>query len=349
MLPAFAIEVTEAGTITGVTLADGSFTYDGTAKSLRIDGKLPEGTSVSYTGNSRTEVGSQKVTARISGGLHYEDLVLTATLRITPGMRTLVFPVLENKAYGDADFAADATASSGEVVGYTSSNPAVAEITVGGLIRITGAGEAEITAWVPENGNYANRPEVRQVLVVTKAAQTITFNVPAEVNRDAGSINLDVSASSGLPVSLSIDDEQVAALNGTALDILRLGTVHITAMQEGDRNHEPAAAVTVAVRVIDPSSDFAVRVHPAVSPNGDGINEFLMIEGIRDFPKNRVSIFNRNGTVVWEASGYDNDRMAFRGVGTGQQLLPAGTYFYIVEIGVGSGTEYRKGYFVLRY
>ncbi|SFJ96018.1 MBG domain-containing protein [Parapedobacter indicus] len=341
------LEITASGVL-DITFADGSFVYDGTAKFLEIGRELPEGTSVSYQNNSRTDAGSQEVTATVSGG-NYQTLVLTAVLTVTPAERTLAFPALEAKTYGDNGFNGGASASSGEEITYTSSNPAVAEITAAGQIRITGAGEATITATVPENGNYVNRPETRRTLVVGKATQTISFNAPAEVNRDAGTVQLDVTASSGLPVSLTIDDEQVATLSGTALNVLRLGTVTITATQAGDVNHEAAEPVTVRVRVVDPASDFAVRVHPAVSPNGDGINEFLIIEGIRDFPKNRVRVINRNGTVVWEASGYDNDRVAFRGIGTGQQLLPAGTYFYIVEIGTGSGTEYRKGYFVLRY
>src|SRR5690606_6965990 len=111
------------------------------------------------------------------------------------------------------------------------------------------------------------------------------------------------SASSGLPVSLTLDDPEVAILNGTALHILRLGTVTITATQKGNENYLPAAPVTVSVRVVDPESALPVRVHPALSPNGDGINEFLMIEAIKDYPENRVTIFNRNGTVLWEASG----------------------------------------------
>ncbi|HWK59132.1 MAG TPA: MBG domain-containing protein, partial [Parapedobacter sp.] len=342
------LEIKTSSTLT-VAFEDRSFVYDGTAKSLSIEGELPAGTSVSYTGNGRTKVGSQTVTATIDGGANYEGLVLTATLDITPGMRTLRFPVLGPKTYGDVDFTPAATASSGEAITYTSSNPAVAEIGDSGLIRIVGAGEAEITATVPENSNYANRPEMSRVLAVGKAMQAITFTAPVEVNRAVGSLQLDVRTSSGLPVYLAIDDGQVATVGGTMLHIHRLGTINITAAQAGDGNHEAAEPVTVTLRVVDPASDFPVRVHPAVSPNGDGINEFLMIEGIRDYPDNRVSVANRNGTIVWEASGYDNDRIAFRGIGPGQQKLPAGTYFYVVEIGTGGGTEYRQGYFVLRY
>src|SRR5690606_1558571 len=113
--------------------------------------------------------------------------------------------------------------------------------------------------------------------------------------------------------------------------------------------YEAAEPVTVTVKVIDPSADFAVRVHPAVSPNGDGINEFLMIQGIKDLPENKVSIFSRNGTIVWEAEGYDNANTVFRGTGAGGLQLASGTYFYNVEIRVNGKLDYRKGYFVLRY
>src|SRR5690606_38167855 len=146
---------------------------------------------------------------------------------------------------------------------------------------------------------------------------------PAKVHRDMGSVPVRASSSGGLPVTLAVDDPEVATLDGTTLLIHRLGTVRITATQGGDDNHEAAGAVTVTVRVTDPSSDFPVRVSKAVSPNGDGINEYLIIEAIKDHPDNRVSIFNRNGTVVYEASGYNNGTVAFRGIGTGQHKVPA--------------------------
>jgi len=338
----------DPATVPDITLADGSFPYDGTAKSLAILGTLPVGTTVSYSGSSRTDVGSQEVTATISGD-NYNDLVLTAGLEITPAMRTLLFPVLPPKTYGDGDFDAGATASSGEEITYTSSNPVVAEVTTGGVIRITGAGMVTITATVPENGNYSNRPEISHTLAVHKVRQTLVLDVPAEVHRDRGSVPVMASSGSGLPVALAVDDPEVATLSGTTLHIHRLGTVRITATQAGDANHEAAEPVTVAIRVTDPSSDFPIRVHRAVSPNGDGINEYLIIEGIKDHPDNRVSIFNRNGTVVYEASGYNNGTVAFRGIGTGRHPVLAGTYFYVAEIRVEGEWKYKKGWFVLRY
>src|SRR5690606_4615172 len=113
--------------ITGVNFASQSFVYDGTAKSLTATG-LPAGTSVSYQNNGRTAVGSQTVTATVTGS-GYEPLVLTAALTVTAGTRTVSLSPVGGKVYGDAPFSLTATSSSGEPVQYSSSNPAVAEVS----------------------------------------------------------------------------------------------------------------------------------------------------------------------------------------------------------------------------
>ncbi|WP_262249498.1 T9SS type B sorting domain-containing protein, partial [Parapedobacter soli] len=340
------LAVTPAG-IAGVTLADGSFAYDGTAKSLAVSGTLPAGTSVDYTNNSRTAAGSQAVTATI-GGDNYESLAITATLTVTPVARSIQFPSIPAKTFGDSDFPAGAVANTGEMIVYASSNEQVA-VVQNGIVQIVGIGTATITATVAPNANYSNTPVVTQQVTVAKGQQTISLRDIGEVSREVGSIDLGASSSSGLPVTLTLDDEQVASLDGTSLRILRLGTVRITATQAGSANYDAAIPVTITVRVVDPAAKFPVRIHQAVSPNGDGINEFLMIEGIRDYPENRVTIFNKNGTIVYEVNGYDNGTRSFTGKGSGSTNLPAGTYFYIVEIKEGVNWTYHKGYFVLRY
>lgn len=69
--------------ITSITFDSQTFEYDGNSHSLAISGTLPNGTSVKYDDNSRSAVGTQIVTATISG-VGYETLVLTANLTITP-------------------------------------------------------------------------------------------------------------------------------------------------------------------------------------------------------------------------------------------------------------------------
>ncbi|MBQ9085076.1 MAG: hypothetical protein IJY24_05405, partial [Clostridia bacterium] len=68
--------------ITGVTLKDGEFTYDGTVKSIAVEGTLPEGVSVDYkvTGNA-TDAGTYPVVATLTGE-GYNELVLQANIVI---------------------------------------------------------------------------------------------------------------------------------------------------------------------------------------------------------------------------------------------------------------------------
>ncbi|WP_035484516.1 MBG domain-containing protein, partial [Algoriphagus marincola] len=96
-------------TITGITFTGGSFVFDGSAKSLAITGTLPTGTSVAYTNNGRTDVGTQEVTATITGS-NYNTLVLTADLTITPADITGI-------TFEDGSFVFDGTEKSIEISG----------------------------------------------------------------------------------------------------------------------------------------------------------------------------------------------------------------------------------------
>jgi len=83
------------------------------------------------------------------------------------------------------------------------------------------------------------------------------------------------------------------------------------------------------------------------SPNGDGINDLLVIRGIANYPKNTMAIFNRWGNKVFEASPYQNtwDGRSMFGVRVGGNELPIGTYFYVLDLHDGSSTY--KGSFYL--
>jgi len=88
--------------IAGITFDDGSFVFDGTEKSIVISGTLPEGTSVAYVGNTRTDVGTQEATATITGS-NFNDLVLTANLTITPAELMVTADEGQSKLFGEDD------------------------------------------------------------------------------------------------------------------------------------------------------------------------------------------------------------------------------------------------------
>ncbi len=92
-----------------------------------------------------------------------------------------------------------------------------------------------------------------------------------------------------------------------------------------------------------------INVYNAISPNGDGINDFLKIGNIELFPKNNVTIYTRWGDLVFEMTNYDNIDNVFVGVANvgKQKELIEGTYYYVVEKGDGSKNE--NGFIVIRY
>lgn len=80
-----------------------------------------------------------------------------------------------------------------------------------------------------------------------------------------------------------------------------------------------------------------VVVYNGVTPNGDGENDHFIIEHLKDFPKNKVEIYNRWGVKVYETKGYDQNGNVFKGYSEGRvtvnknEMLPTGTYFYVIE------------------
>jgi len=102
----------------------------------------------------------------------------------------------------------------------------------------------------------------------------------------------------------------------------------------------PATSI-VAVNELD------FNIPEGFSPNGDGINDFIIIRGIDYYPQNSIVIFNRWGIKVYEASPYKNDwdGRSIRGLKVGGDELPVGTYFYLLDL--GDGSKVIKGTFYL--
>jgi gliding motility-associated-like protein len=77
-------------------------------------------------------------------------------------------------------------------------------------------------------------------------------------------------------------------------------------------------------------------VPDAFSPNGDGVNDDYVIEGLEYYPKNSILIYNRWGTLVYESSPYRNDwdGRSQADLNWGEEL-PEATYYYILDLGNG--------------
>lgn len=84
---------------------------------------------------------------------------------------------------------------------------------------------------------------------------------------------------------------------------------------------------SVQVLVAENPLDFIQKVN-IITPNGDGQNDFLIFDGLGKFQRNNLTVFNRWGNIIYQNTNYEND---WDGTYKGEPL-PAGTYFYVLQI-----------------
>ncbi len=73
---------------------------------------------------------------------------------------------------------------------------------------------------------------------------------------------------------------------------------------------------------------FIDEIANSFSPNGDGVNEEWVINGITRFPNAQLTVYNRWGQLVFRSVNYQND---WDGTFDGS-ILPEGTYYYIIDL-----------------
>ncbi|MEM6320709.1 MAG: gliding motility-associated C-terminal domain-containing protein [Bacteroidota bacterium] len=90
---------------------------------------------------------------------------------------------------------------------------------------------------------------------------------------------------------------------------------------------------TTATIFVECRSDRELVIYTGISPNGDGVNDTFVIEGIENYPNNSIQIFNRWGNMIFRQQGYKNE---WNGTWDNESsLLPDGTYFYLFDTGEG--------------
>jgi len=155
-----------------------------------------------------------------------------------------------------------------------------------------------------------------------------------------------LSQAIALPVGNTVINTVVTAPDGFTTK-----TFTLTVTRAAGPINIPDESLSVDQQPVLPTiADDGVAVHRAISPNGDGINDFLVIDGIAKYPENKLVIMNNSGQLIFEAKDYDNSSKVFDGHSskTGQMQLP-GTYFYSLEYTVKGVIKRKTGYLVLKY
>jgi gliding motility-associated-like protein len=109
--------------------------------------------------------------------------------------------------------------------------------------------------------------------------------------------------------------------------------------------HGCSASLSVEVAV---SCD-SLFIPNGFSPNNDGINDGYVIDGILNYPNNRIWIFNRWGNLIYKTKGYANQWDGIsnvQGIYFGKKV-PQGTYYFILDLG-DAAEKPRAGYLIIR-
>ena len=220
--------------------------------------------------------------------------------------------------------------------------------TVPTLDRNTG--EVTIPANTPA-GNYTITYSYCEVLNPTNCTglQTLVVTIMPTVVPVA--VDDSVTTAKGTPVTISVlaNDTLNGAVtptvvtpptNGTAVENTN-GTVEYrpyTGFVGTDSfvyeicNGTGCSSATVIVKITED-----IIVYNGVSVNGNDKNNHFHIDGIENYPNNKVRIYNRWGVEVFSVEGYDNVTKVFKGISDGRvtieasERLPQGTYYYIIE------------------
>ena len=83
---------------------------------------------------------------------------------------------------------------------------------------------------------------------------------------------------------------------------------------------------------------------------GSAFNNSLKIENIENFPENKINIYNRSGSLIWQEVNYNNISRVFKGqsnvsgVLSKDSYLPTGTYFFILSYPNDCNQSQLKGF-----
>ena len=184
-------------------------------------------------------VGTAIITAIQSGNNYFTSATpVFFILTVNKLHQTLSFSTIVNKTNGDANFALNASASSGLAVTFESSNSSVISIA-GSIATVKGGGICTIKAYQIGNSNFFGSDTAIQTIVVSKKSQTVTMDSIMPVVFGVSDFVPNVKSESDSTIVLTSSDNTIAEIVNNKIHVLNVGTTEITATQNGTSNYLP--------------------------------------------------------------------------------------------------------------
>ncbi|MVT08348.1 T9SS type B sorting domain-containing protein [Chitinophaga tropicalis] len=153
------------------------------------------------------------------------------------------------------------------------------------------------------------------------ASNIVTWNVGEIATGATTTITMIVKAADNLD-SIPVIVNTASATDGTS-----------TKPTSGCDPASPDCTGDTGTTIVTIPGDAALVFANAMSPNGDGKNEYFIIKGLEKYPPASLFVFNRWGNMVYQSAAYNNN---WDGAG-----LSEGTYYYKLVI---EGVDSKKTY-----
>jgi uncharacterized repeat protein (TIGR01451 family)/gliding motility-associated-like protein len=339
---------------------------------LKVDENLNNGTILSNIAwvtedNTVEPVESNEVTTRVTTIINPISIVANDDDGIPivgNNGGVVVHNILENDFYGT--LIADTSFVSISLISTSSPNVTLDIIT--GEVNVnsgTPAGTYEIVYRICHRINQQVCDEATITITVLAPAIEPNDDMGVPVYHTEGGVAIeDVTSNdilNGLPVDLA--DVILTIVNSPPGQGVELNTITgVVTVAPGtpvgkyeimyricDRyNPDNCNEALITVSVIEKESEECILFVPnGFSPNGDGIHDAFLIKCIENYPDASIEIFNRWGNLVFKKAHYGNvdfwgtTDAWWNGYSThnwniGNEKLPPGTYFYILNLNKGT-------------
>ena len=244
------------------------FTIDATATSI---------CSIAGSTVSFIAVGTCVIDADQAGNANYNPaLTAQQSFGVAIGDQTITYTSTAPAAatVGGATYNVTATASSGLPVTFTIDATATSVCSIAGsTVSFMAVGTCVIDANQAGDANWNPAPQAQQSFTVGQGSQTISFTstAPAAAKVGGTTYNVTATATSGLPVTFTIDATatSVCSIAGSTVSFLTVGTCKINANQAGNANYTAAPQVqqSFAVAKGDQTITFTSTPPPGVKVN----------------------------------------------------------------------------------
>lgn len=188
-------------------------------------------------------------------------------------------------------------------------------------------GYAEIGETVTYNFAVTNTGNVVLVNIVIKDAKPGIIISGGPIILRQGETN--TTTFTGTYVLTAADIDAGLVENQAEVDALSPDGLQASDLSDDNSNLENDPTIL-------PLNACKVIIYNAISPNGDGLNDYFKIQGIECYANSYVEIYDRWGVLVYDAQGYNNSTIKFTGISEGRTTvnqsagLPSGTYFYVI-------------------